>query len=50
MVILEEDAVVRELVECRGVGLVDKVRSHTVPDHDNNVFGFAGGEDGDSGG
>jgi hypothetical protein len=48
MVILEEYALARELVQRRGVGLADEVRSHTVPHYDDNVLGFTGGEPGDS--
>src|ERR1039458_3912853 len=48
VVVPEEHALARGLVKRRGVGLVDEVRSHAVPDHDDNVLGFAGGEDGDS--
>jgi len=39
---------VRELIQGRGVDFVDEVRSHTVPHHDDNVLGFAGGEPRDS--
>ena len=44
VMVLEEHAVARELIQCGGVRLRDEVRPHAVPDHHDDVLGLASRE------
>lgn len=44
VMVLEEHAIARELIERGGVRLRDEVRPHAVPDHHDDVLGLASRE------